>query len=50
MFQLDSLNQLFSNAPATDRNVLADIYPNSDLALLSRASIFRSQVQPGNEK
>lgn len=28
MFQLEGLNQLFSNAPATDRNVLADIYHN----------------------
>ncbi|MGA9381504.1 MAG: hypothetical protein WBV73_22320 [Phormidium sp.] len=25
MFQLDGLNQLFSNAPVTDRNVVADI-------------------------
>ncbi len=28
MCQLDGLNQLFSNAPATDRNVVADIDSN----------------------
>lgn len=28
MFQWDGLNQLFSNAPVTDRNVVADIDSN----------------------
>jgi len=28
--QLDGLNELFSNAPATDRNVLADIHLNKN--------------------
>jgi len=28
--QLDGLNELFSNAPATDRNVLAEIHPNKN--------------------
>ncbi|CAA9300569.1 hypothetical protein AVDCRST_MAG94-645 [uncultured Leptolyngbya sp.] len=30
MVQLDGLNELFSNAPATDRNVLADIHVNKN--------------------
>ncbi|MFB2895021.1 hypothetical protein ACE1CI_19105 [Aerosakkonemataceae cyanobacterium BLCC-F50] len=30
MFQWDGLNQLFSNAPVTDRNVVADIDSNRD--------------------
>ena len=30
MVQLDGSNELFSNAPATDRNVLADVHPNKN--------------------
>jgi len=44
MFQLDGLNELFSNAPVTDRNVVADIDSNSNYGSLSREGLHSTLI------
>ncbi len=47
MVQLDSLNELFSNASVTDRNLLADLYYNRNLVISAMFTLIYSVFSLG---